>query len=596
MQIQGSTSQRPSTLVLALGACVALALLLPAAGRAATIVVDTGGDTAEDECTLRHAVLSVNGGADSHGCEAAALPYGANDTIEVPAAVGPTVELAGPSVTLEPPADLAIKGPGAAALDIQGGASFGVFEVFASPAVTVTISGLTISGGHDVSSTVAEGGGINVRSESELVLDRVVVTENSTAVNASSGSPNSMGGGIRSVGPVTLRRTTVSDNEATDTANGAGVFAVATGGGVWVDDDLVVEASTIADNTSSASVLTGTGAAADGGGVQVGSGSSSVEVIRSTIVGNAAIGTTSSFGGGVYANVSGPTSYESTTIAGNQAGQGANVEAQSAATFENTIVARPLGGANCDDQGAGNFTSNGYNLEEGASTCGFGSGPGDEPTVPSAGLAPALAGNGGPTPTLALLPGSPAVDGGHATLGESQDQRDFARPVDFPGVANASGGDGTDVGAFELQQACAGQATPEAACASGGGKTPPPPPPAPPTAPGVVKLLTRQVSPVKGKLPLKLFCQPTGATCGGSLKILTAHRLALSPGAPKKRQQLGSASFTIGSGRTKLVRVPITAAARKLLAEPGKVAAKATLVTRGSEEKRVAHGALTIVP
>ena len=61
-----------------------------------------------------------------------------------------------------------------------------------------------------------------------------------------------------------------------------------------------------------------------------------------------------------------------------------------------------------------------------------------------------LTNNGGPTFTMALLPGSPAIDQGNSA-GASTDQRGRLRPVDNPGITNASGGDGSDIGAFELQ-------------------------------------------------------------------------------------------------------------------------------------------------
>jgi hypothetical protein len=57
--------------------------------------------------------------------------------------------------------------------------------------------------------------------------------------------------------------------------------------------------------------------------------------------------------------------------------------------------------------------------------------------------------NGGPTPTMALLPGSPAVDQGKAT-GVIADQRRHARPFDYGSISNAVGGNGSDIGAFEL--------------------------------------------------------------------------------------------------------------------------------------------------
>jgi hypothetical protein len=50
-----------------------------------------------------------------------------------------------------------------------------------------------------------------------------------------------------------------------------------------------------------------------------------------------------------------------------------------------------------------------------------------------------LANNGGPTLTMALLPGSPAIDAGNTSLAPATDQRGFSRPA---GLA-------ADIGAFE---------------------------------------------------------------------------------------------------------------------------------------------------
>jgi hypothetical protein len=48
-----------------------------------------------------------------------------------------------------------------------------------------------------------------------------------------------------------------------------------------------------------------------------------------------------------------------------------------------------------------------------------------------------------------LLPGSPAIDQGKSA-GRTADQRGHHRPHDFSAIPNASGGDGSDIGAFEL--------------------------------------------------------------------------------------------------------------------------------------------------
>jgi hypothetical protein len=72
-----------------------------------------------------------------------------------------------------------------------------------------------------------------------------------------------------------------------------------------------------------------------------------------------------------------------------------------------------------------------------------------------------LANNGGPTPTHALGAGSIALDKGESS-GSSTDQRGEARPCDLAAVANATGGDGADIGAFELDGACSFNTAPDA--------------------------------------------------------------------------------------------------------------------------------------
>jgi hypothetical protein len=93
--------------------------------------------------------------------------------------------------------------------------------------------------------------------------------------------------------------------------------------------------------------------------------------------------------------------------------------------------------------------------------------PGSSPIVgsPLTGdpLLGALQANGGPTQTMEPASASPALDAGSA-YGQTTDQAGRARPVDFPGIANASGGDGSDIGAVELQQACGTAATPTEVC------------------------------------------------------------------------------------------------------------------------------------
>jgi len=103
-------------------------------------------------------------------------------------------------------------------------------------------------------------------------------------------------------------------------------------------------------------------------------------------------------------------------------------------TLKNSIVADNIGnpGSNC----RGTITSLGHNLSN-DETCGL-TGPGDLPGD-LAMLGP-LTGNGGPTETHALLPGSKAIDAGDCPPGA--DQRGVVRPR----------GAGCDIGAYEASK------------------------------------------------------------------------------------------------------------------------------------------------
>jgi hypothetical protein len=84
---------------------------------------------------------------------------------------------------------------------------------------------------------------------------------------------------------------------------------------------------------------------------------------------------------------------------------------------------------------SGTITDGGHNLSSDAS-CAFTNSGSMNNTDPK--LVP-LADNGGPTPTMALLPGSPAIDAGNTSLAPTIDQRGFPRPA----------GSAADIGAYE---------------------------------------------------------------------------------------------------------------------------------------------------
>jgi hypothetical protein len=99
----------------------------------------------------------------------------------------------------------------------------------------------------------------------------------------------------------------------------------------------------------------------------------------------------------------------------------------------------------------GAVTSQGFNLIGKSPGAAISSLPTDQIGTQVAPINPQLGplqDNGGATRTRALLSNSPAIDKGNSG-GASTDQRGFTRTIDAP-IANATGGDGTDIGAYEV--------------------------------------------------------------------------------------------------------------------------------------------------
>ena len=173
-------------------------------------------------------------------------------------------------------------------------------------------------------------------------------------------------------------------------------------------------------------------------------------ITNSTISGNTANGGN---GGGIVN--AGTTTLTSSTIAGNSAtgGAGGGIHNFSGTvTVRNSIIALNTASSAPDFNGA--LTSQGFNLIGNSSGATISPvqftdqiGTAGSPIDP---LLSAGQDNGGPTYTRALLPGSPALDKGDSG-GLTTDQRGFPRPIDLGSIANANGGDGSDIGAFEMQ-------------------------------------------------------------------------------------------------------------------------------------------------
>jgi hypothetical protein len=194
----------------------------------------------------------------------------------------------------------------------------------------------------------------------------------------------------------------------------------------------------------------------DGGAIWLTNGAT-LNMTNCTISGNHA-----SFYAGAILVDSGTTAHiTNSTITANYSGftnRTGGIRNLGTTTLRNTIVSGNLGAdlPNLD----GTFTSNGFNIIGNLGTMGA-SNPvitpntGDQISVnhTDVHLGP-LQNNGGPTSTHALLTSSIALDKGHSS-GSTTDQRGLTRPCDDATIANATGGDGGDVGAFENQVACA---------------------------------------------------------------------------------------------------------------------------------------------
>lgn len=420
-----------SRLVRILGAlALALACLPIGSAAALSFPVTSTADT-KAKGTLRASIEESN----LNFLEADSIPIEVTGTIELESAL--------PIIT----DDVTVSGPGAGALTVKrtGSAPFRIFYVGGADA---TFSGLTVSGGKDVY------GAAFFNEEGTLTLNRVLVTGNE-AFKEGTGSTLTTGGAIRSYGPLTVRDSVVSGNSAV--ARGSGSITLASGAGIEAYEVTTIERSTISDNHVEAYAEEGGESVAEGGGLLL--PAPPAKIVESTISGNSAHayeGNPSAIarGGGLYTF---RVLITGSTIAGNAAeaeenglgssARGADLYTTEGVTAGNTIVADPRGGIDsCDSSPLGEFTSAGFNLDEDGS-CGFGRSSDLSGVI--AGLEP-LADNGGPTPTHALRADSAAVDRG-TSFGLATDQRGLPRPSDFGSVSNAEGGDGADIGAFELQ-------------------------------------------------------------------------------------------------------------------------------------------------
>ena len=367
------------------------------------------------------------------------------DTINFdPSLAGQTITLT--SGELDINKNLDIEGPGANQLTVaEGGFRLG-------STADVRISGLTMTNGPGIINN-------GTASVSDCTFSGAAISNYNGTASVSDctiSGDHGFSAALNNQGVMTVNNSTVSNNQATDSEGGGGVFNQGT---------LTINNSTIAGNkviappggftSSGGYVPPGYGV---GGGIYMIGGTLSIN--SSTLANNQAIGGTATTvynnpagtgqGGGLYI-AGGTVSIDHSTLAGNEASGGAgiipgvgygggiyNAAGASALQIHDTILADNT--ADFDPDLDGSFTSQGYNLI-GNSAGGSGFAASDLLNLDPQ-LGP-LQNNGGPTQTMALLPGSPAIDAGDNNGAPDYDQRG-------PGFARIVNGT-IDIGAFEVQ-------------------------------------------------------------------------------------------------------------------------------------------------
>jgi hypothetical protein len=313
---------------------------------------------------------------------------------------------------------ISILGPGATNLTVDGNASSRVFEITGGQTVAVTISGLCISNGF----SVGTGGGIQLDSASALTLRNCWVVGNT--VTSPTTNDCAQGGGIYgayfnpiSVPNLVIENCTISGNQASaDCADGAGICTFTL--------------SSLSDCTLALNQASGV-SSAKGGGIYA-SGGNAIIINHCTVSGNSAA-SVSGGGGGIFAETE-EVHIGNTLIASNTVAGGLGPTSGPDANIMTYII------------------DNGFNLVGDTNSTPWWTASTDLVRVtPIDPLLGPLQFNGGPTPTMAPLNGSAAIDAG-TSAGLTTDQRGLPRPKRF-NIADPlpPGGDGSDIGAVELQ-------------------------------------------------------------------------------------------------------------------------------------------------
>lgn len=415
---------------------LALLLLGGTTAQASTYVVNLQTDNkpgacTKSDCTLREAVMAAN---KHRGADTIVLPSTKRYVLSI-ASTGEDRAANGDLDVTSGRLKVVHPGRGTATIDAKG--IDRVFDISA----TTTLDRLTIRGGFSSKTDGdGDGGGIIVTRGSLTVVSSHVVHNKAPWVGGNGGGIDSdtsglvklidsevshndsggSGGGVEAStnGKLLIQRSTIASNKA------------AQAGGIMTFGPTVrVVESTVSNNLASA----GPGVEGDGGGIYVGPGGR-VEVTNSTLSGNGAY----TSGGGIFSDARSNATISFSTIVRNRADadhanggttggvhlrtQGVQVAAR--ARISNSVLAlnTEANGVATDCGGIG-FLGTGINL---ISTTNQGSCSAATPILAADPRLGPLARNGGPTLTVALLSGSPAIGAAVGTA-PKYDQRGVRR-------------------------------------------------------------------------------------------------------------------------------------------------------------------------
>lgn len=402
-----------------------LILAFVCGAHAATIGVNSTGDSfspGDGACTLREAIENAGAAGDLSGGDCLA-GVGGVDTITF--LVSGTITLTNPlpnvitDVTIDGGNNITISGN--SAVQVIGDVT-GSLEL---KNLTVTKAGNGVGNGaivNDNNLTITHC----TFSNNKATTGAAIVNGGTLTVSDSTFTNNSAPNGGAIYGndtDMTITNSTFTGNTASG-GNGGAIFHNASFAGA-ATSILTVSGCTFSNNTGPND--------GDGGAIQT---DGKLFVSNTTFSGNV---TSSGGHGGAIHNEGPEVSITNCTFSGNSATNGelggAINSNGGSVTVTNSIIANSPSGGNC----FGAITDGGNNLDSDG-TCGFISGI-TNPSLDPAGLES----HGGRTKTIALQPGSPAIDAGDDTTCNSApingvDQRGLAR----------SNGTHCDIGAYEF--------------------------------------------------------------------------------------------------------------------------------------------------